>query len=179
MNARGSVTASAVAHETKPLAADRALHIVVGLGGERFGFPVSHVEEALDAPRIEWVPVAPAGMLGQIVHRGRMVGAWDAAWAFRLAEPARAGAALVLRDGPRRVAIIVDDVIDMARIEPANIQPVPAGADLEGVLGGVCFAVRQSSGKARAGHGLVNVVRVEALVLQLAAQGTIIEGLTS
>ncbi len=154
-------------------------HIVVGVGSERFGFPVSQVEEALDAPHIEWVPVAPLGMLGQVAHRGRMVGAWDAAWAFRLPSSTTAGAALVLRDGPRRVAIIVDDVIDMARIDTADIQPVPAGADLEGVLGGVCFAAQQAGVKTRSGHPLVNVVRVEALVLQLAAQGTIMEGLTS
>jgi chemotaxis signal transduction protein len=140
---------------------------------------VSHVEEALDAPHVEWVPVAPAGMLGQIAHRGRMVGAWDAGWAFRLTSPARAGAALVLRDGSRRVAVIVDDVIDMARIDPADIRPVPAGADLEGVLGGVCFAAGQAGGDAHAGHSLVNVVRVEMLAALLASRGTITEGLTS
>jgi chemotaxis signal transduction protein len=163
----------------RAVTADRALHIVVGVGTERFGFPVSHVDEALDAPRIEWVPVAPPGMLGQIAHRGRMVAAWDAGWAFRLAQPAIAGAALVLRDGARRVAIIVDDVIDVARIEGADIQPVPAGADLEGVLGGVCFAARRAMAGAPAGHSLVNVVRVEMLAALLASRGTIIEGLTS
>lgn len=162
----------------QPLAADRALHIVVVVGNERFGFPVSHVEEALDAPKIEWVPVAPAGMFGQLAHRGRMVGAWDAGWAFRLATPARAGAALVLRDGPRRVAVIVDDVIDMARIEAADIQPVPVGADLEGVLGGVCFSGQRAGTPTRADHTLVNVVRVEVLAALLASRGTIIEGTT-
>ena len=59
--------------------AEHALHIVAAIGGERFAFPVSHVEEAIDAPSIDWVPVAPGGMLGQVRHRGRMIGAWDGA----------------------------------------------------------------------------------------------------
>jgi chemotaxis signal transduction protein len=154
--------------------AEQALHIVVRVGDERFAFPVSHVEEALDAPVIEWVPVAPAGMLGQVPHRGRMVGAWDAGWAFRLARPAGAGAALVLRDGPRRVALVVDDVTEMARIEPADVRPVPSGADLDGVLAGVCFS-------SQGGSALVNVVRVDALAalcLLVSPRGTFVDGMT-
>jgi len=155
-----------------PLGVEQVLHIVVRVGGERFAFPVSHVEEALDTPAVEWVPVAPEGMLGQVAHRGRMVGAWDAGWAFRLAKAARGGAALVLCDGPRRVALVVDDVMEMARIETADVRAVPGGADLDGVLSGVCFS-------AQVGGMLVNVVRVDALAalcLLSAAPGTIVEG---
>lgn len=151
--------------------ADHALHIVVGVGGERFAFSVSHVEEAVDAPNIEWVPVAPVGMLGQLPHRGRMVGAWDAGWAFRLPGSSAAGAALVLCDGPRRIALIVDDVMEMARIEPADVQEVPTAADLEGVLRGICFANKGRS-------ALVNVVRVDALSALLASRGTLAEGVS-
>lgn len=152
--------------------AEHALHIVVRVGDECFAFPVSHVEQALDAPVVESVPVAPTGMFGQLRHRGRMMGAWDAGWAFRLARPAVAGAALVLRDGPRRFALVVDDVLEMARIEPADVRAVPGGSDLDGVLRGVCFA----SGR---GNALVSLVRVDALAalcLLKSSRGTFVEG---
>lgn len=139
------------------------LLIVVRVGGERFGFPVAQVEEALDAPAVEWVPAAPDGMLGQVAHRGRMVAAWDAGWAFRLGRRARGGAALVLRDGPRRVAIVVDDVLDLARFAPADVRPVPGGADLEGVLGGVCVPEPR-------GGELVSLVRPDALAALVSAR---------
>jgi chemotaxis signal transduction protein len=147
-----------------------ALHIVVRVGDERFAFPVAHVEEALDSPTVEWVPVAPAGMLGQLPHRGRMIGAWDAGEVFRLARQASAGAGLVLRDGDGRVAIIVDDVMEMARIDGAGIRPVPVGADVEGVLSGVTIS-------SQAGTDLVNVVDVDALTAYLASRGTLEEGM--
>ena len=154
--------------------AEHALHIVVRVGDERFAFPVSHVEQALDAPAIESVPVAPAGMFGQLQHRGRMVGAWDAGWAFRLARPAVGGAALVLRDGPRRFALVVDDVVEMARLEATDVHAVPGGSDLDGVLRGVCFASAQ-------GNALVSLVRVDALAALCfftSPRGTFVEGVT-
>ena len=160
-----------VAVHGSSISADHALHIVVGVRGERFAFSVSHVEEAIDAPAVEWVPVSPEGMLGQLPHRGRMVGAWDAGWAFRLPGSAASGAALILCDGPRRIALVVDDVIEIARIQPGDVQDVPASADLEGVLRGVCL------GK-KSGGALVNVVRVDALAALLASRGTFAEGVS-
>ena len=148
-----------------------ALHIVVRVGAERFAFPVAAVEQALDAPSVAWVPVAPDGMMGQLLHRDRMIPAWDAGWAFRLAEPAAGGAALVLRDGAQRVAFVVDDVLEMARIESGEIRGVPGGADLDGVLSGICFADDR-------GNALVNIVRVDALAARLSSRGTIVDGVT-
>ena len=159
------------------LSPERALHIVVRVGAERFAFPVFDVEEALDAPVVEWVPIAPAGLLGQLRHRGRMVSAWDAGWAFGLARAARAGAgagagagtgagaALVLRDGPRRLALVVDDVVEIARLEADGMRAVPFGSDLDGVLSGVCLSPE-------GGGSIVNVVRVEALVARAAVSDT-------
>jgi chemotaxis signal transduction protein len=160
-------------------AADRVegegLYVVARVGDERFAFPVGQVEEAVDAPEIELVPAMPEGMLGQLAHRGRRLVAWHAGWAFRLgiadgAAPTRV--ALVLRDGPRRVALVVDDVLAMARIDPADLLAVPEGADVDGVLGGVCLLAER-------GDALVNVVRVDVLAAILAPQGTMIGGMTS
>ena len=156
-------------------AEERGLHVVARVGDERFAFPVSQVEEAVDAPAVELVAAAPAGMLGQLPHRGRMVAAWRAGWAFRLTTPAGAavtGVALVLRDGPRRVALVVDDVMGMARIDPAEIHAVPDGADLDGVLAGVCLL-------AELGNTLVSIVRVDVLAAIVSPQGTMMSGMTS
>jgi chemotaxis signal transduction protein len=150
------------------------MHVVTRVGDEHFAFPVSQVEEAVDAPAIARVSALPAGMLGQLLHRGRMVAAWDAAWAFRIGTPrgiAETGVALVLRDGPRRVAFVVDDALGMARVDPAGLRPVPEGADLDGVLRGVCRLEE-------VGHTLVNVVRVEVLADMVAPRGSIMHGVT-
>ncbi|HEY2850392.1 MAG TPA: chemotaxis protein CheW [Gemmatimonadaceae bacterium] len=147
------------------------LHIMARVGAERFAFPAEAVEEALDAPAIEWVPVAPDGMLGQLLHRGRMIGAWDAGRLFLLAAPARAGAALVLRDGSQRIALVVDDVTDMARIEPDAVRAAPAGSDPDGVLTGVALQAGDGAEKS-----LVNVVRVDALAAVVSRRGTLVDG---
>jgi chemotaxis signal transduction protein len=136
--------------------------MVVLVGAERFAFPASHVDEAMDAPALQWVPVAPAGMVGQLRYRDRMVPAWDAGWAFGVVRGAGAGAAIVLRDGVRRFALMVDDVVDMWELELGRVRGVPAGADASGVLSGVAL-----SGEGAA--SLVNVVRVESLVNAIGA----------
>lgn len=150
------------------------LHVVARVGDERFAFPVSRVDEAVDAPAVDTVPAAPAGMVGQLLHRERSVAAWHAGWAFRLSTPGGAsatGVAIVLRDGARRVALVVDDVLGMAHIDPAAVRAVPDGADLDGVLSGVCLV-------AEMGNALVNVVRVDVLARMLSPYGTMMSGMT-
>ncbi|MFI5230890.1 MAG: chemotaxis protein CheW [Gemmatimonadales bacterium] len=154
-----------------------SLHIIARVGGEHFAFPASEVEEAVDAPVIEWVPGVPKGMLGQLAYRGRMVGAWDAGWLFRFAAPAAAGAALLVRDGERRFALVVDDVTEMVRIEPLQVRATPPGADADGVLSGIWFRARRRVG--RAGTPLVNVVRVDALAAMVSRSGTLVDGMAS
>ncbi len=136
-------------------------YIIARVGGERFGFATRDVEEALDAPTVGWVPVAQHGLLGQMRHRGRTVSAFDAGWVFGLARNAgrdRASeTALMLRDGDRRVALIVDDVEDLCSVDMQAVRPVPRGADIDGVLRGVVFAPAPLS-------GLLNLVRVPSLI---------------
>ena len=63
---------------------------------------------------------------------------------------------------------------EMARIEAADVRPVPSGADLDGVLAGVCFS-------SHGGSALVNVVRVDALAalcLLVSPRETFVDGMT-
>jgi chemotaxis signal transduction protein len=140
-------------------------YIIARVGGERFGFATRDVEEALDAPTVGWVPVAQHGLLGQMRHRDHTVSAFDGGWMFGLTRRARIGdtpetaaaTALVLRDGDRRVALIVDDVEDLCAIDMQGVRPVPRGADVDGVLRGVVFAPAPL-------EGLLGLVRVSALI---------------
>ena len=136
-------------------------YIIARVGDERFGFAARDVEEALDAPTVGWVPVAQHGLLGQLRHRDRTVSAFDGGWLFGITRRVRSGdateTALMLRDGDRRVALIVDDVEDLCTIDMQRVRPVPRGADVDGVLRGVVFASAPLG-------GLLRLVRVAALI---------------
>jgi chemotaxis signal transduction protein len=139
-----------------------ALHVIARVGSERFAFPVSDVEEAIDAPRISWVPGAAPGLAGELRYRDRTVSAFDGGWALGVSRSARGGTALIFRDGSRRLALIVDDVDSLAALPAHTVKPVPAGADGDGVLSGVWFAGAVQ---------LVGLVSTGALLARVAALG--------
>lgn len=143
--------------------ADR-LHVIARVGTEHFAFAVRDVEEAIDAPSLEWVPAAPEGLAGQLRHREHTLSAFDAGWAFGVRRDARATTALVLRAGDRRAALVVDDVDDLATLDLATLRPAPPGTDADGILAGVCVGVRNDG-------QLINLVRVGALLDRAAATG--------
>lgn len=138
------------------------MHLVARVGGERFAFPIGSVEEALDAPDVTPVPGTAAGLIGQLTIRDRTVSAFDAGWALGVQREGGAGAALVFRNGARRVALMVDDVEDLAQVEPSSVRAVPGGADTDGVLSGVWLAAD--------GESVVSLVRVEALIARAIAR---------
>jgi chemotaxis signal transduction protein len=138
-------------------------HVVVRVGTERFAFRVGDVEEAMDAPLLTPVPLAPAGLLGQMRYRDRTVRAFDAAWMFGVARRGGAGTALVFRAGSERMGLLVDDVEDLAEVAPGDVRPVPPGADAEGLLRGVCLA---TDGR------VVALVRTAAMVARASAERT-------
>lgn len=146
------------------------LHLVVRVGPERFAFPVTGVDEAIDAPRISWVPQARAGLLGELHYRDRTVSAYDAGWAFGVPRITEGGTALILRDGDARVAVVVDDVEDLHLVTQESLRPVPAGADANGLLRAVRFLTAS-------GSGLLALVRVEALLARIGRRGAAAGGI--
>ena len=151
-----------VASAMREHAAASPLHVVALVGGERFAFPVTDVEEAIDAPQIDWVPGAAHGLAGQMRYRDRTVSAFDGGWALGVTRTTDGGTALILRDGTRRLAVMVDDVDDLTSFPPDAVHAVPAGTDSDGVLSGVWLA-----GAAQ----LVGLVNTEALLIRLATFG--------
>ena len=152
----------AVATAVPERGAARPLHVIARVGGERFAFPVTDVEEAIDAPQIDWVPGAARGLAGQLRYRDRTVSAFDGGWALGVPRTADGGTALILRDGARRLAVMVDDVDDLTSFASDAVHAVPAGTDSDGILSGVWLA-----GAAQ----LVGLVNTEALLIRLTTCG--------
>ena len=101
-----------------------ALHVVARVGGERFAFPVSQVDEArrCAGSRLS-VPPRPRACSASCstAAAGRRVGCRMGVPPLDAGRGQRDGAvAIVLRDGARRVALVVDDVLGMARIDPGR-----------------------------------------------------------
>ena len=138
------------------------MHVVARVGTERFAFRVADVEAVLDAPELIAVPGAPSGLAGQLLHRDQTVRAYDAAWVFGIPRPGRAGTALVLRVGTDRVAVLVDDVEDLAALDADAMRPPPAGTDPAGLLRGVCLP--GTDGAAARDGALIGVVNAVAMV---------------
>jgi chemotaxis signal transduction protein len=143
--------------------ATAVLHVIARVGAERFAFHVGDVEEVLDGPAVQWVPSGVPGLVGHLRLRDRTVRAFDGAWAFDVARAGHDATALVLRAGDARVALVVDDVDDLATLDATDVRPVPLGADPHGLLRGVTF----HHGRDRA---LVSLVHVPSLMARAEAQ---------
>lgn len=110
--------------------------LVVWVCGERVALPVAAVREAIDAPDVRRVPLAPAGMLGHMTLREQYLPVLDAAVLLGIPGRARApGVALIAGDSA--YAIRVDEADDIWEADAAAVRPVPAGTDRHGVLAAV------------------------------------------
>lgn len=119
-------TATAANHGTA--AASRQL-VVCALGGEHYGLPIERVREIVRA--VEPRPVASElpWMRGVIGLRGRLVAVHDLAARLGVASRRGPGAKLVIVEtGADPVAVLVDDVVEVVRVEPAQLEPVPSGS---------------------------------------------------
>jgi chemotaxis signal transduction protein len=134
-------------------------HLVARIGDERYAFMLASVVEALDGPALHDPPLRPDGMLGTLRHRGRTLEVWDGARVFGVRRSTGSGTALVIREGDRPLALVVDDALDIVEIAPDALRTPPAGTDTAGMLAGI----------ARDARGVVSVVNVEALVTRLAS----------
>jgi purine-binding chemotaxis protein CheW len=122
------------------------------VGRELFGVGLGCVEEAIELESVSPVAGMPNGMLGVVRVRERLLPLYSPAGALGVA-PGAPAVALVARSGDRRVALAVDDVLDVLDVASADVRPAPGDGD--DVLGVV-----------RSGGDLVTVLEWEALVAQ-------------
>ncbi|MGQ0561761.1 MAG: chemotaxis protein CheW [Gemmatimonadota bacterium] len=86
-------------------------HLVFLTEGERFGLPANVVEEVIDAPTVRHLAGMPPHVAGVVFHRGAWLPAIDAAPRLGLQPRAARAAALVVRRGAGRFALIADHVL--------------------------------------------------------------------
>jgi len=103
--------------------------VVCALGAEEYGLPIEQVREIVRA--VEPRPVASElpWMRGVIGLRGRLVPVHDLA--VRLGVEARRGASaklVIVETTADPLAVLVDDVVEVLRVEAAQIEPVPSGS---------------------------------------------------
>jgi chemotaxis signal transduction protein len=141
-------------------------YLLARVGAERFAFALERVIEALDAPMMHDTPWRPDGLLGTLRHRGQTLPVWDAGNAFGIRRDDALGTALVLDDAGRRVALLVDDAVDIMHSGDDAMRPIPPTGAGEALLVGVL----------RDAHGLVGVVEMDVLMARLGALGAGREG---
>ena len=113
--------------------ADAAL--LFRVGRESFAAPLAEVEEAVDVATLHDLPGATGALRGVVVVRDALVPAYsaEAVLGARAEAPATV---LVVRRGDTRLALLVDDVIDVIPIPREGLQPAPGGG-ASGVVVGV------------------------------------------
>ncbi len=107
--------------------------VVCALGAEQYGLPVEQVREIVRY--VEPRPVASElpWMRGVIGLRGRLVPVHDLALRMGLqpTTPTPPAAKLVVVDGGGELAaVLVDDVVEVLRVDASQLEPVPSGSGL-------------------------------------------------
>ncbi len=123
------------------------------IGPERFAVELAAVEEVVDLSAIHHVPEMPAAMAGVVTVRGVLTMVYAPAATLGLAL-ATGGSALIFRRGGSRIALAIDDVDDVFRLDLALLRGSPIPEDGDGVVLGVV----------RTGDLLIVLVDADALI---------------
>ena len=139
--------------------------LVFEVGGRVFALPVSRVVSLIRAVAVEPVPGAPAIVEGLINVRGQIVAVLDVRVRFGLpARPVSPTDHLILASaGPRTVALRVDRVVDLVRLEGDHIEEI----------GGVLPGIRDLSAVASLPEGLLMIQDVRALLAEAESTGSL------
>lgn len=108
--------------------------LLARIGAETFAFPLASVLEAAEAPEVSPLALLPPGVAGQCVHRGRLLPVIDAGALLGVPRDDARGVLLLVDIDGERAALWVDDVLDMAILEPHQRRPVPAGSGVAGAM---------------------------------------------
>jgi chemotaxis signal transduction protein len=103
------------------------VYTLFSLAAERYAVPSSAASEVLELPKITPVPRTDPVVAGLFHRRGGIYVALNTKGLLGLAEDGSYGNAVVLADGPARVALLVDEMEAARRIPPADIQPGGGG----------------------------------------------------
>jgi purine-binding chemotaxis protein CheW len=132
--------------------------LAVLAGDEAYGFPLSSVREILVSPPVAEVPRTAEHILGVISVRGQIITLLDLPKLLNLSveEHRSRGRVLLVDDGEELIGVAVDAVIQVYRLEPAQIEYASAmGAELSDYVLGIG---RMSSSASTGNHDMLILI---------------------
>jgi len=136
--------------------------LLARLGAERFAFPLAAISEVAEAPVIAPIALAPHGVAGQCIHRERLLPVIDAGALLGVPRTGGRGVLLLVDGDAGRMALWVDDVLDMVPIEAGQRRPLPQTGAASALLDGVVDL----------GDGIAALVAMDAMRAVMAARLT-------
>ncbi len=143
------------------------------VGGEDYAVDIMRVREIINPLPVTPVPRAPAFIEGVIRLRSEVIPVVDVRKRFGLppVAPDRKTKLIVVRIGGRRLALIVDEVTEVVRLQRSEIRPAPSFSDdgaprfFLGVCGGEAAPARGGQVGGRRGTGRLRLLlNVRALL---------------
>jgi purine-binding chemotaxis protein CheW len=143
------------------------------IAGEDYAVDIMRVREIINPLPLTPVPRAPAFVEGVIRLRSEVIPVVDVRKRFGLpaAPPTRKTKFIVVRIGGRRIALVVDEVTEVVRLERSQIRPAPTFSEdraprfFLGVCGGEGGAARTPGPGGRRGSGRLRLLlNVRALL---------------
>lgn len=97
------------------------------LAGEEYGISISEVQEVIRPAEIKITPIprAPKGVEGIINLRGKIIPVVDLRKKLALSEATSEDRIIVANLDGRAIGLLVDDVLEVARIPLAKLETVP------------------------------------------------------
>jgi purine-binding chemotaxis protein CheW len=112
--------------------------LVFIVGRERFGVELRAVDEVVESPQCQPVPEGPKALLGVFSLRDQLLPLYSPAQVLGpMAHDA--AIALVMRSGPRRVGLAVDDVEDVVGVSLTDLRDAPTGVNDDEVVAGLLW----------------------------------------
>lgn len=101
------------------------------VGGEDYAVDIMRVREVIRPLPVTPVPRAPAFVEGVVRLRSEVIPVVDVRKRFGLpvGPPTAKTRFLVVRIGPRRIALVVDEVTEVVRLRRGEIRPAPTFSD--------------------------------------------------
>jgi purine-binding chemotaxis protein CheW len=112
-----------------------SIHVRLRVAGEAYALPIENVLEVAPLGEVTAVPGAPAGLLGVLNLRGRILAVGDLAEILGLRRTAPGTRMLVVESGDLQASLVIDEVSevgDLAEPTEATESALLTGATLTG-----------------------------------------------
>jgi purine-binding chemotaxis protein CheW len=129
------------------------LHLLVGIGDERYALPIQEVVEVAPVGELTRVPGAPRAVMGVQNLRGQVVPVVDLGAVLGRGTPDGRRAMVIVDDGGDAAGLAVDTVVDVGPVEAQPAEDVVAPLVGSAVVGGRLVGVLDVRGALRLARG--------------------------